>query len=724
MICKPLSQVYGSELSGLTNYKSKMKKFLTFLAAVLTINSFSMAQQTPSDTTMKTMELNEVVIHATRANVKLKDLPNKVEVVKAEPVFNGTSSDVGQLLIQNTGIDIIRYPGKSAGIGMRGFSPSIKNKYSVLLINGIPAGTENISTVDLSMVEQVEVMKGPFSSLYGSSAMAGVINIVTPRSTGKIKGMTNIAVGSFMTTKVGFNIGGDISEKMNFDLNIYSENQGVNYKVGSNNLLSLDKTEKAILDESSYGATFPDTKFTQLGANLRLGFDINEHLKIDYHTGMYSAKDILSHGSFFNVYGSDKEDITRWNNSIEVEGVYGKNTVSFRPYFHNDLSERYNELSDTAFISGNTTFRNYGFLLQDNIRFNKINLIVGVDNNTQYYETKQWASELNETAPYNPDYRTTATGILAQVYITPIEQLKIVAGGRFDLINFNLQASELIPNEAAHENYSVFNPSIGVKYDLNSFLDIHGSYGTAFLTPSAFQVAGSYKKIVGNPDLKPESSNTYDIGIHLFSKNAGLDIDATYFNTRHDDMIVKVIQDPDELIYTYDNTNYADMEGMELMGSYDFGALSEYKFSLKAYANLTVMFKAELTMDEGNTKEEIKNVRKVNGNFGLQFLYNKLSVKLNGRYMGHRIENNWYTWYPEVRPDLPALAMDTQPEYWEKGLLKHPEFLVFDANLYYDFSKSLTVGISAGNLFDENFTEKDGYNMPGRNFMGRCIVRF
>jgi outer membrane receptor protein involved in Fe transport len=67
----------------------------------------------------------------------------------------------------------------------------------------------------------------------------------------------------------------------------------------------------------------------------------------------------------------------------------------------------------------------------------------------------------------------------------------------------------------------------------------------------------------------------------------------------------------------------------------------------------------------------------------------------------------------EVRPDLV-----------DEELLRHPVSYVFDYSASYSFNENYTVGLSISNLLDENYTEKDGYNMPGRAFMAKFSYQF
>ena len=90
--------------------------------------------------------------------------------------------------------------------------------------------------------------------------------------------------------------------------------------------------------------------------------------------------------------------------------------------------------------------------------------------------------------------------------------------------------------------------------------------------------------------------------------------------------------------------------------------------------------------------------------------------------MGHRIEKNYIA--ATYRPDLKKLQEETQPDLVANSLIKHPEFLVFDFNASFPVTQKVSVGVVVNNILDENYTEKDGYNMPGRNFQLKASVSF
>ncbi len=172
---------------------------LSILVTMLFLASLGFAEKVQTDS-IKMQNLDEVVISASRTKAKLKELTAKVEVITNKAISQSNAKDLADLLKNNTSIDIVQYPGSLflSGIGMRGFAPSTTTKYVTILIDGVPAGTMNMSSLMLNGVEQVEILKGPFSSLYGSNAMGGLINIVPTQNKGKLTGNASFAYGSWI----------------------------------------------------------------------------------------------------------------------------------------------------------------------------------------------------------------------------------------------------------------------------------------------------------------------------------------------------------------------------------------------------------------------------------------------------------------------------------------------------------------------------------------------
>lgn len=710
-----------------------MKHFL-ILVTSLVLYSQTYAGNVKADT-VRVQNINEVTVYASRTKAKLKDLPAKVEVITQKAISQSGASDMTDLLKNNTSVDVIQYPNFLAGIGMRGFAPATSTKYVTVLIDGVPAGTMNMSTLMLSGVQQIEILKGPFSSLYGSNAMGGLINIVPHRNKEEITGKVGLGYGSAKRTNADFTVGGKIIKGLSFDLSAYYNKLGDDYKTGGKNFLSLNETDEAILDKGSYGTRMQNTSYKAKGGNLRLGYDFNDNWRIDLTGSYFATDDIITNGSYFKVYSPNKKDVVQYATRLSVEGKVKNHLLKFNPYF----SKEYGEYADikTKHKTSESATKTYGLQLQDVMTLGKQKLIFGVDNMNRINEGKSFDKKDGaEKTPYNPNYKNNTIGAFAQTNLIFWEdKLLFSAGARYDIIKLTLEKNEFMKNKEKSESYNKFSPNIGMKFTIDKNSTFHASYGKAFLAPNAYQKAGEYTGLYGttkgNPNLKGESSSTFDIGLGYKNSENGIDLDITYFHINHNDFIIKKKVDPDKIPYngdeydTFENANKAEMRGLEIMASYDFGALIDYAYSLKAYLNGTFMLESKVEV--AGEWQDMKYVRNQTVNFGLEFMtQEKWDIKLNGRYMGSRIEDNWYNpaWYPNVRPTLVNLAKKTQPTYVEKSLLKHPRFLTFDASMYYNISKNFTVGLNANNILDENYTEKDGYNMQGRNFLMKLIYTF
>lgn len=691
-------------------------KIFAFVVGNILINCLS-AQQTD---TLRTVHLDEVTVSAFRVKSNMKELPQNIQVLKRKDIQEIPNESVGDLLKRTSGVDIIEYPGFSSNIGMRGFAPAAHGTtYTLMLVNGIPVGTQNPSTVDLNNVSQVEILKGPYSSFFGSGAMAGVVNIVTPKSDGKLKGTAGLSAGSFETFSVKAGLGGSILPKLSFDISVKAFTQGSDYKTGSNNLLHTTSHEKEIL-EGSFGKTFKNTSFDKYNADSRLGYSISRNWEVNLYESIFTASHILTNGNFWGVYGGNEKAINRWSQSLSVDGNMGKHTVRFVPYLNNEKVSYYNNISDTNFVNTRYNFKSYGFIMQDAFTVGHHRFIAGIDNRSEKYVNQLWSNASTRIAPYQPDYANIAWGAFVHTRFNWFDNRLVTAlGVRYDMISFKTFATDYLKTNDASEKYQTINPNISVRYTLLPGLDVHAGAGTAFLAPEAFKKTGNYlsgkKLYLGNPDLKPETSFSYETGLSYINQANGITASITWFDNNQKGLLVYDRSRKDTV--SFKNADDSHTNGLELTASYDFGTLWENKFSLLLYGNLTHMLKSEVTVD--NKTSDMKYVRKKNGSLGIEFREAELlSVRLNARYIGHRQEDNWmYGYSSSTGANIPLTASDgtpIRPGLINESVLEHPDFVVVDFYAGYTFARHYTASVSIQNLLDENYTEKDTYNMPGR----------
>ncbi|ACF14897.1 TonB-dependent receptor plug [Chloroherpeton thalassium ATCC 35110] len=665
----------------------------------------------------------EIVVQASRTGSRLKDIPRKVEIVTEDDIEALAPKDATELLKKTAGVDIIEYPGVLSGVSVRGFTPKYSglDQYVTYLIDGRPAGVTNLATIDMSTIERVEVIKGPSSALYGSQAMGGTINFITKRSKGDVKGHAEFSYGSFKTLDGKFNAGGSLTDKLDFDLGGRTFNQNDDYEIGSNTIISDPDNE--LLEQQI--KTMRNTSYSTNSASLRLGYDFAQDLRFETRGEIYQANSVRTPGSVWAVYGHGQKNVDRQTIDLSLTGNLNQHSFKVKPYWAIEETEYYDHQDDEIdYISSKSKTQWFGFQMQDILSLGDQRITAGVDFNQADVTAHSYSDDSTETAPYRPNQRLSTFGVFSEVALSFLNSRLITnIGGRLDITSYKLKETPYFDNselDSKAETYSNFNPSVSAQYRLIPELKIHSSAGRAFVTPNPYQKAGKYVNSYGvetrgNADLDPQSSVTFDIGL-TYESDMGFRADITYFNTVWDNFIEEVagteIDGTDTTNYkTFENVDEAELQGLEFELSYDFGALHDFDYSLRFFANFTHQLVAEKTED-GETSD-LNYVRKNRGSFGIEYDdYHFLSARLSARYIGSRYEQNWFYYYPEARPTL------------TDAVLEHPASLIFDANVTFAINQSSSISVFSKNLLDENYTEKDGYNMPGRSVGVRYAVNF
>ncbi len=674
----------------------------------------------------KVYPIQEVTVHASRMERKLKNLPQKVEIISSDLIKSLPAENLAEVLKRTTNLDIIQYPGLSAAIGMRGFSPSAHARsYTLLLIDGKPAGTTNLTTINLDNVEQIEIVKGSYSVLYGSDAMGGVVNIITKRGSAVPEGHVSVESGSFGYRKLSADFTGNHGKKLSYGLRYSRQEQTKDYRIGQKNLLKFSDVDKLILDKASDGDAMDNSQYELNSANAFVNFDISKQWKIDAEGTYTFAYDVETAGNYWGTYGQSKKDVNRMNLYVTLEQNSAKNHFRFSPYYTNDQNPNYSDNTDKGFISFKSTVKESGYQLQDNYNLGKLNVLVGNDLKVYDYVSNRFSAIGTPADPYKPNNKFTNVAAFMQLAYS-INQLDVNAGLRYDHFTYHIDANEGLKAPEADAKYSTVNPSVGAQYQFLKNFKAHASFGTAFSVPDAFKVAGKYtvsgKSYVGNPDLDPEKSRTTDFGLGYSSAKSSLRMDVSYFQTVHDHKIVEEKMASGE--YTYANANDSKMEGIEVMSSYNLGQFLPERPELEAYVNFTWILKNEFTQLVGTEMlaRDMQYVRKANGNFGLTYRHDRISMRLNSRYIGSRLERDSFG---AQRPGIVGANYYTQGGYKATDkILQHPEYLLFDYSVGYAFTEKVNFGVTVSNLLDENYSEKDGYNMPGRSIVAKLAYTF
>lgn len=728
---------------------NKQLPFLSFknlLIATIAMSSPALAQEKKPDS-LKTNALDEVVVTSLRTGVKRKNVPQSMTVITKAQMSLTPYQETTDLLKNNSSLNIIQYPGLSSGIGIRGFRPQISglNQRSLLLVDGRPAGTVSIATINPADIERIEVLKGPASALYGSSAMGGVVNIITKKSSGDVHGNVFAEYGSYETAKLGADAGGNITQKLDFNLSFLTFDRNKNMKLGKNNLFrnlfNADQATKnytdgpvQVDDARSDGLRRDYTKLNYNTGSLRLGYQLDKNWRLDVRGERFVAKNVEAPSDIFygNAQPSTK-DIERHNEEATLSGNFLNHKLSLKGY----TSEE-NNLNNTL-VSGGVKIVPYasfksisswkGIQAKDAYQIGKHELVFGLDYSNAATSSQSFNPNGTEKAPFSPNYSLSSAAAYIQGQFNFLDnKLVINPGIRTDLITYNVKQTPLLTTYAGGKQTNPFvSPSLAAQYALTKSFTVHATTGRAFVTPDAYNVAG-YSEIItagkatiiqGNADLKNENSISWDAGLRFSKPELGLSADFTYYNTYVKDRITtqRTVPLATQLtpsgyqintVTTYINANKANINGFEAEFAWDFGTLAAKDYSLKLFANGTKSSKAkEVTIapDGTETSKDIYNVADFTASYGFEFNNLKgLDLRLNGRYVGKRKDTDFND------PKTPEIV--------------YPEFMTMDFGAGYTYKKKHTISFLVNNITDENYYEKRGFNLAGRNFSVRYNLSF
>jgi len=232
--------------------------------------------------------------------------------------------------------------------------------------------------------------------------------------------------------------------------------------------------------------------------------------------------------------------------------------------------------------------------------------------------------------PKSTEYDNPAYFLLAKTRL--LDKRLIFSGGlRYDKYKVKIKRGE-----GGKEDDNNLSPRFGVAYLLTDYLKFRANYGEAFRMPSADELAANYTvfgtNYIGNPNLDPEQSKTYEGGTDF--SYASLNISLTYFHTDFKDKIEHDGGFPDR---TWHNIGKAETAGFEGELSYDIGTLFDWNFQLKPYVGFVRLTKFR---DKEN-HEDLKDISDWNVSYGITLSdYNGLSANLNIVYVGKQIKEN------------------------------------------------------------------------------------
>ncbi len=628
-----------------------LKTFLFFF-----FFSISIFSQTDS---VKTI-LNEIVVTATKSETPYYQIGSSITIINSDLIQQKQLKTIVDVLKEIPGLSITQLggPGKQTSVFMRGTN----SNHVLVILDGVelndptsPSNAFDFSSLNVYDISRIEVVRGSQSTLYGSDAIGGVINIITKKGNGKPQYYFEGEAGSNNYYRSSFSALGGF-EKLNFSLfasraaskGISASNSlyGNNEKDGFANTNFSSNLEYNFSENWKASFLYKFLKSnTDLDQNNKLGDDPNYTYKQEEHIFKINLSSLLFNGLWKQEYSLSQ--IRRFANAVDLPDAVRKNTSS----------DSYNNGSRFKF-----DWQNNIYLIPQNI------LTFGFDN-----ETEKANSTYNSNSDWGlfnsvfPSESTNTLGIYIQDQFEYEKSIFLTAGFRYD-------------SHKKFGNVTTFRFA-PVYFIKNTNTKFRLSYGTGFKAPSLYYL---FDPAFGNPDLKPEKSKSFDIGLEQFFNNGNNAISITYF--------VNNIQDMFGFDKNFKTVNIAKAKtnGVELNTSFKIDDLT-----------LTGTYTYTNAIDDYEQSPEYKQelLRRPKNQFYLYtnyYIYQNFDVNLSIKYVGKRIDKDFSS-FPAKRITM-------------------PDYTLVNLSASYKVNNLFTIYGRIENLFDKKYEDVLYYGTLGRSF--------
>ncbi len=635
-----------------------LKKILLPLAVlILFFPILSVAQQSDSS---KIFRMSEIVVTATRTKIPAIEAASSITVIDSTEIAALNKRTVFGLLKDQYGVSFTQQgaPGSLSSIYLRGADPG----QTLVLLDGIalnmpsdPDNTYDFANLPVENIERIEVLRGPQSTLYGSNALGGVINIITKEGSGKPKFFLSADGGSYNSFNANAGLDGSL-DKFNYSLT-YSRFKSDGFSSAS----------------SKYGNTEKDGT-SNYNISSRFGETFSSNFSLNFFAHFTKAQTALDqHGGFEGddptfVYNTEEQSYRTVGDLSLLGGIWDQTfSVSFyrnvRKY--NFDSTLFNPASSNSLYDGNKIDLNW----QNNLKLSNNLISLGVDEEKEiaisdYFYNSSVYGNFNSIFPQNS---ATTFGIYIQDQLNEGKSFFSSFGVRYD----------------KHSRFgSVITYRIAPAYVFwKTGTKIKATFGTGFKAPSLFYL---FDPAYGNINLKPEKSTGWDVGVEQFLFQDKLDAGLNYFDNSFTDL------------FGFDNNfRTINVDKAETKGV-------EFYVSAKLTENIDLKFNYTYTdakdLSNNSPDKNLPLLRRPKNKLGFNADYNfleKVNANIEIIYVGERDDKD-FNQYPVPR-------------------VKLPDYTLVNLSASYNFTKVVQFYGRIDNLFNKYYEDVLGYATPGQS---------
>lgn len=653
--------------------KLSLKSILFLVFVLISTRLYAQDAEIKKLLKLDIQELTDVeIISATKTLSKISEVPASVEVIESETIKQNGYLTLEDVLSTLPGFQFRNILGFNSYIFQRGI-PN-QNNLALLLVDGIEINELNSGgfyaggQFNLDDVERIEVVYGPASSLYGTNAISGVINIITKEPAGNSGFNISGAAGSFNSYCGNLSYGFYDSEK-NYGLRLSamvksSDKADLRGSEGDYNWSSdMENFEtdysfqlKAVYKNFKFGLLYQDKQASRTTNYKSTGAE-------------FSDSNTLWNIGFLNIYIKHNHDFSK-NINLKTTLAYRNSTVYDNTVAFVTTDYQAGYYRPNRLFSGETMIT---WLPLSSIKIIGGILLENESLSDDYSVTYSGSAEQKPPTPPAP--RMDNINLLSsyiQCQATTFNSVNLYLGGRYD----------------NSSNYGeVFTPRMGIVFNKNK-VTLKLLYSEAFRAPKPWDFTNG----ISNPSLKPEKMNSFEIAAsYAISYNMKTQL-SLYIN-RLNDLISQQYFGEN---YSWINSGEVKTKGMELSFAYQEGLL-------KSYANYTYNYSID------NTGASLPEIAKHSGNIGLSYEpLADLLLSVRCAYIGKRLN-------PQIIHTTGNNIID--------------EALVVDLSASYELFADLTANLTVKNIFDATYYHTsnrppDRYRQPQRSILFRIDFTF
>jgi len=651
-----------------------MKKF-TYLLTVILLSKTAWAQN--DSTVIK--EMDPVILTATKSKLKQSQTGKIVTVIDQQMILNSAGRSLAELLNTQAGFFINgadNNPGTNLDVYFRGAATG----NMLIVIDGFPVydpshsdNSFDLNSIPLEQIEKIEILKGGQSTLWGSDAVAGVIQLFLKKEDQKKLATTaSFSYGSYNTVRAAAGISGRAARL----------GYGIQYNyIKSRGLSSaFDSTGKKDFDKDGFEQHHVKTELTYKFSN---ELSLKTFANLDFYKNSldedaftddkdYTAKNKNSIGSTSFHYSKKGFE---WN----LQGSY---QVANRIYADDSsfVSSQYSKYSKGRFNGKTAEVESHGNI----VLARHINLVGGIQYIHQNTE-QSYLSINNVPPPYGPfDIYSTALGKdSAKINQVSVYASLLITSGK----GFNMELGGRVNNHSIYGTNATytFNPSFTIDDDTKIALNI----SSAYKIPSLYQLYSEY----GNKGLHPESSTTYELALQTRSDDQKLSFRFAAFKRNSKNLII-FYTDPVSYAGQYVNRDKQNDHGFELESNIRLSRVGDWSNNF--------------SFVEGQGVQD--HVKLSNLYRRPQFIFNSmltlvpvksLTLIPSFRYIGSRLKGPY-----------------------DPGPSEQPSYYLVDFFAGYDLNKNARLFADLHNITDQKYFDVAGYNIKAFNMQAGINVKF